>query len=46
MDDVEQKREKLKTLYSSESWDDKVDRMSPAQVIAVYLRHVNKGNLK
>lgn len=37
MDD-NQKREALKKVYSSKRWADKVDKMSPAQVTAIYLR--------
>lgn len=45
MDDIEQKREALKRAYSSDSWNDKVDKMSPAQVIAVHIRFKSEGKL-
>jgi hypothetical protein len=35
---TEQKRAALKQLYPSKNWAAKVDKMSDAQVIAVYLR--------
>lgn len=39
MDDtVEDKRQALLRVYSSESWSRKVAAMSDSQVIAVYLR--------
>jgi hypothetical protein len=45
MDDIEQKREELKKLYPSYSWQYKVDKMSPAQVTAIYLRFKSEGKL-
>lgn len=36
--DILAKRNKVKQVYSSPSWDAKVDKMSDNQVIAVYLR--------
>lgn len=47
MDDaeVERKRALIKGAYSSQSWEDKVARMSPAQVTAVYIRLSAQGKL-
>lgn len=38
MSNIERKREALKGAYRSAAWRAKVNRMSDAQVIAVYLR--------
>lgn len=43
--DENQQREAIKTVYSSQSWRDKVDAMSPEQITAVYLRFVREGKL-
>lgn len=40
---VEQQREEIKKLYSTESWREKVNKMPAAQVTAIYLK--NKGRL-
>lgn len=46
MDDY-QKREELKKVYPGrEGWADKVDRMSAAQVTAIYLRMISEGKLR
>lgn len=41
----EQKREKLKRSYPSETWSKKVDRMSDAQVHTIYMRLLNAKKL-
>lgn len=33
-----QKRETVKKVYSSQNWRDKVNKMSDAQVTAIYIR--------
>lgn len=38
MRDIERKREALKGAYRNAAWRAKVNRMSDAQVVAVYLR--------
>jgi len=38
MNAVEQKREAIKTAYSSPAWADKVKKMPDNQVTAVFLR--------
>ena len=45
MDDIDLKRELIKTAYDSQSWADKVDKMSPAQVVAVYIRLKSEGKI-
>lgn len=45
MDEIEQKREAIKTVYASEAWRQKVDTMSTAQVTAIYLRFKREGKL-
>jgi hypothetical protein len=46
VDDIEKKREELKKLYpKSKGWVDRVNRMSAAQVTAVYLDKKAKGKL-
>ena len=46
MDDIERKREQLKMAYpNSITWPEKVDKMSPEQVIAVYLKMKEKGKV-
>lgn len=46
MEDIEQKREDVKSVYpNSDSWHEKVDAMSPEQVVAVYLRFQREGKL-
>ena len=39
-------REALKKIYQSLSWSSKVDRMSDAQVYAVYRKFVERGTIK
>lgn len=41
----EQKREAIKDVYKSASWDLKVSKMSDAQVSAIYTRMLSKGQL-
>lgn len=38
MDDILLKRNLVKSRYPGKEWDKKVDKMSDAQVIAVYMR--------
>jgi hypothetical protein len=38
-------REALKGAYSGEKWIDKVNRMSDAQVVAVYMRLRAQGKI-
>lgn len=46
-DDIEVKRTRIKEAYSgSLTWSDKVDKMSRAQVFAVYARFVREGKIK
>lgn len=45
MDDITQKREKLKTAYKSESWAQRVDGMPDEQVVAIYLRLHAQGKV-
>jgi hypothetical protein len=40
-----QKREELKKAYPSRGWAEKVDRMPPAQVTAIYIRLQAQGKL-
>lgn len=43
---TEQKREAIRAVYKqSESWHAKCDKMSDAQVIAIYLRFKAEGKL-
>lgn len=44
--DVQQMRLRLKKEYSSEQWQKKVDKMSDSQVIAIFKRLTNKGQIK
>jgi hypothetical protein len=39
------KRDKLKLVYMSASWAQKVNAMSDAQVVAVYLRLKSEGKV-
>lgn len=44
--EISRKREALKNAYpASSTWHYKVDRMPPAQVIAVHLRLSSQGKL-
>lgn len=43
--DIAKKREALIKAYASESWRQKVNKMPPDQVIAVYLRFKNQNKL-
>lgn len=47
MDDIEieKKRAIIADAYSSESWKEKVMKMSPAQVTAVHIRLRNQGKI-
>lgn len=45
MSDIQIKRATLRTLYGP-SWAAKVDKMSDAQVIAIYLKFTEKGIIK
>lgn len=46
MGNIEQDREVIKKAYpNSDSWAEKVDKMSPAQVSAVYIRLKKEGKL-
>ena len=45
MDDY-QKREAIKKVYPTDTWDKKVDKMSPAQVTAIYIRFANERKLR
>jgi hypothetical protein len=41
-----QEREELKKAYpNSEKWHARVDKMSPVQVAAIYIRFKNEGKL-
>ena len=40
-----QEREELKKVYSSKKWAEKVDRMRPDQVTAIYIRLRSQGKL-
>lgn len=44
--DTAKERELLKEVYASKSWAEKVDKMSDAQVAAVYLRLKAQGAIK
>lgn len=39
-------REKLRTAYIGQSWEDKVNQMNDAQVLAVYKRLVRVGRIR
>lgn len=44
--EIEQKRTAIREVYRhSASWKDKVDKMSTAQVIAIYLRFKREGKI-
>lgn len=45
MGDASTEREAVKAAYPSDSWKEKVDKMSPAQVTAIYLRLRAEGKL-
>lgn len=43
---VHMEREQLKKAYpNSKSWAEKVDKMSPSQVTAIYIRLKSQGKL-
>jgi hypothetical protein len=44
-DSTEAKRQELLKLYPSQKWRDKVIKMSPAQVTAIYIRIRDEGKL-
>ena len=39
-------REALKTIYKSKKWSDRVDVMTEAQAVAVYIRLFYQGKIK
>jgi hypothetical protein len=43
--DNQHEREAVKAAYPSDSWKEKVDKMSPAQITAIYLRLKAQGKL-
>lgn len=43
---VEQMRAAISKAYDGQNWKDKVTHMSDDQVLAVYYRFLNNGNLK
>lgn len=45
MSDSLEKREAIKKIGRSSEWDKKVDKMSDAQVTAIYLRLSSEGKL-
>lgn len=46
MDNIELEREAIKSAYPySEKWAERVDKMSSAQVSAVYIRMRSEGKL-
>jgi len=40
-----QEREELKKVYPNPRWKEKVDKMSPDQVTAIYIRLRSQGKL-
>lgn len=46
MSDIDNKREFVTGLYSGPGWKARVRQMSDAQVVAIYLREVNKAKDK
>lgn len=44
--DIEQKRQNLIAVYSGNAWKQKVNKMSPLQVIAIHQRLVLQGKIK
>lgn len=45
MSDIALKRTYVSDMYSGKNWKHKVDRMSDEQVIAIYLKHTNDGEV-
>jgi hypothetical protein len=45
VDDIERKREELKKVYPSASFKEKANKMSAAQVIAMYNRLKKQGKI-
>lgn len=43
MSDIDQKRDYVMGLYKSDGWKAKVRKMPDNQVIAIYMREVNKA---
>lgn len=43
MSDINTKRAFVYNMYSASGWHKKVDKMSDAQVIAIFLRNQNKA---
>lgn len=43
---VEQMRIKIKFAYTSAAWQERVDRMSDGQVIAIYYRFLKQGRVQ
>jgi hypothetical protein len=43
--DVSTEREAVKAAYPSDRWKEKVDKMSPAQITAIYIRLKAQGKL-
>lgn len=46
MSDIDKKRATVIDLYPHRGWKKKVDKMSDAQVIAIFLREQNKAEEK
>lgn len=45
--ELERKRTAIREVYSdSQSWHDKVDKMSASQVTAIYLRFKREGRIR
>ncbi len=40
-----QKRQYVYNLYDGPKWKKRVDKMSDAQVVAIYLKHLNDGDM-
>lgn len=45
MSDTNQKRQALRALYG-EAWKKRVDKMSEAQVVAIFLKMQREGKIK
>lgn len=45
MNDIQLKRTVLRDLYGP-SWKDKVDKMSDAQVVAIYFKFKEEGKIR
>lgn len=46
MSDMDQKRDHVNGMYPGKGWKAKVAKMSDAQVMAIYMREVNKAKDK